>query len=125
MRQLTHVIVLAAFVFSLGGQWYLLQGIAWANMIREYSQVVPFSEAVGMTFSGKYPCSICKAIAEHKSADQHKVLALDTNEKKFPLPSELIVVRPSASALTYPDFVSLFQLRSEAPPTPPPQSALS
>ena len=125
MRRLTHVIVLAAFVFSLGGHWYILQGLAWANMIREYSQVVPFTQAVGMTFSGQYPCAICKAIADHKSADQQKAFTLDKDEKKFPLPVRLVMFRPVASAIAYPDLVSLLQLRSEAPPTPPPRPTLS
>jgi hypothetical protein len=125
MRRLTHVIVLAAFVFSLGGHWYLLQGLAWANMIREYSQAVPLSQAVGMTFSGQYPCSICKAIADHKSSDLQKAFTLDTTEKKFPLPTKLVMFRPAASPILYPDLVSLLQLRSEAPPTPPPRPTLS
>jgi hypothetical protein len=125
MRRLTHAIVLAAFVFSLGGHWYILQGIAWVNMIREYSQVVPFTEAVSMTFSGRYPCAICKAIAEHKTSDQHKAFTLDTNEKKFPLPTATTILRPSASKIFYPEFVDALQLRSEAPPTPPPRSTLS
>ena len=53
MRRLTHLIVLAAFIFSCGGHWYLLQGIAWIKMIRDYSQFVPVNEAVSMTLSGK------------------------------------------------------------------------
>lgn len=125
MRRLTHVVVLAAFVFSLGGHWYLLQGLAWINMIREYSQVVPLPEAVGMTFSGKFPCALCKAIADHKSAEQQKAFTLDKNEKKFPLPCEIVVFQPSATVFSYPDFVSPLRLRSEAPPTPPPRPELS
>jgi hypothetical protein len=125
MRRLTHVMVLAAFIFSLGGHWYLLQGLAWVNMIRSYSQVVPLSEAVVMTFSGKYPCSLCKAIAEHKSSEQQKAFTLDKNEKKFPLPSEPVIFQPPATVFAYPDFASSLELRSEAPPTPPPRPELS
>jgi hypothetical protein len=125
MRRLTHVMVLAAFVFSLGGHWYLLQGLAWINMIHEYSQEVPLTEAVGMTFSGKFPCSLCKAIAEHKSSEQQKAFTLDKNEKKFPLPSEPVIFEPAATTVPYSDFASSLQLRSEAPPTPPPRPELS
>jgi hypothetical protein len=125
MRRLTHVIVLAAFVFSLGGQWYLLQGMAWVNMICEYSHAVPLPEAIGMTFSGKYPCSICKALAEHKNSDQQKAFTLDKNDKKFPLPSEMVIHRPVAAAFPFPNFSSPIRLRSEAPPTPPPRPELS
>lgn len=125
MRRLTHVIVLAAFVFSIGGHWYLLQGLAWVNMIRAYSQVVPLPEAVGMTFSGQYPCAICKAIADHKNSDQQKAFTFDKTEKKFPLPVEIAIFQPSVSIFSYPDFVSSLLLRSEAPPTPPPRPELS
>jgi hypothetical protein len=86
MRRLTHVIVLVAFILSCGGQWAFFQCIAWANMIREYSEMVPLAQAVQMTFSGQYPCPICKAIAEKKSSEQQKSLALDKYEKKFVLP---------------------------------------
>ena len=63
MKRLTHLIVLAAFIFSCGGHWYLLQGIAWVKMVQDYAQFVPVAEAVSMTLSGKYPCAICQAIA--------------------------------------------------------------
>ena len=66
MRRLTHLVVLVAFIFSCGGQWVVLQGLAWANMVREYSEVVPLQQAVKMTLSGEYPCPLCKAIAEKK-----------------------------------------------------------
>jgi hypothetical protein len=68
MRRLTHLLVLAAFIFSCGGQWAAFQAIAWANMIREYSEMVPLTQAVQMTFSGRYPCAICKAIAQERGA---------------------------------------------------------
>ncbi len=55
MRRLAYIIVLGAFFFSSGGHWYLLQRIAWINMIRSYAEVVPLSEAVRMTFSDEHP----------------------------------------------------------------------
>ncbi len=123
MRRLTHLIVLVAFVFSCGGQWGVLQAVAWANMIRDYSEMVPLAQAVQMTFSGEYPCPICKAIAERKSSDQQKALTLEKVEKKFPLPVAIAVARPKVSAFQYALFAVTFSSRADSPPTPPPRAA--
>ncbi len=121
MRRLTHLIVLAAFVFSCGGQWYALQCVAWVNMLHEYSQVVPFSEAVSMTFSGQYPCEMCKAIADKKNSEQQKSFAFQKYDKKFFPPLALAVAPPGDAPLQYPDRATIFQSRTETPPTPPPR----
>jgi hypothetical protein len=124
MRRLTHLVVLVAFVFSCGGQWTVLQCVAWANMIREYSEMVPVTQAVEMTFSGKYPCAICKEIAEKKEAENAKVALLFQHEKKLTSPG-YFVQAPGISEAPQ-DFVAWnqsLQTRSEAPPTPPPRFA--
>jgi hypothetical protein len=125
MRRLTHLVVLAAFIFSCGGQWYALQCVAWINMIHDYSQVVPFTEAVGMTFSGKYPCAMCKALAEKKQQQNDKIASVDKDAKKFFARAADEVEGPLAAALQYPDFRNALQTRAEAPPSPPPRSALA
>ena len=125
MRRLTHLIVLVAFVFSYGGQWGVLQCFAWANMIRDYSQMVPLTQAVQMTFSGEYPCPICKAIAEKKSSEQQKALTLEKYEKKFPLPVPIALAIPKVSTFQYGDCLVFFRSRVETPLTPPPRDVLS
>jgi hypothetical protein len=124
MRRITLLVVLVAFVFSCGGQWPVLQCVAWANMIREYSEMVPVTQAIGMTFSGQYPCAICKAIAEKKEADNAKVATLFQHEKKLTSPGFL--VRAPFRTVMPQDFVARtqsLQTRAEAPPTPPPRIA--
>ncbi len=125
MRRLTHLIVLAAFIFSCGGQWSALQCLAWVNMIHEYSQMVPLSEAVSMTFSGKYPCAMCKAIAEKKQSENSKALAIDKYAKKFFSPDSIEAAGPQTAQLHYPDFTRSLLTRAEVPPSPPPRLALS
>jgi hypothetical protein len=125
MRRLTHLIVLVAFVFSCGGHWPVFQAIAWGNMVREYSQMVPLTQAVEMTFSGRYPCPICKAIAEKKSSEQQKSLTLEKYDKKYPLPVSIAVAGPTAATCQYGDFSTIFFSRSDVPPKPPPRPALS
>ena len=125
MRRLTHLIVLAAFLFSCGGQWYLFQGIAWAKMIADYSQFVPMSQAIQMTFSGQYPCPICKAIAEKKAqSDKEQMLTLDKAQKKFFSPAFVSMTIPVPVSFFYPSHYSAsLSVRAEAPPTPPPRLA--
>jgi hypothetical protein len=125
MRRLTHLIVLVAFVFSCGGQWAAFQCIAWANMIHDYSQVVPLEQAVRMTFSGQYPCEICKAITEKKSSDEQKSLALDKYQKKFFPPLAIDAIAPDFIAFTYAEYSKLLFFRVETPPAPPPRLVLS
>jgi hypothetical protein len=124
MRRLTHIIVLAAFVFSCGGQWYVLQCVAWIKMMHDYAQMVPFTEAVGMTFSGQYPCAICKALAEKKQSENNKICSLEKYEKKFFPPVAVALARPDAIPLQYPVYLSSLQTRAEPPPTPPPRQVL-
>jgi len=125
MRRLTHLVVLVAFVFSCGGQWAMFQCIAWANMIREYSEMVPLTQAVAMTFSGEYPCPICKAIAEKKTSEQQKTLALGKYEKKFlPLPLPLLgAVEVAGASFSFPELRVLLQSWSDSPAAPPPRFA--
>jgi len=125
MRRLTHLIVLVAFVFSCGGQWAAFQVIAWGNMIREYSEMVPLTQAVQMTFSGQYPCAICKAIAERKSAEQQKELVLAKYDKQYLLPMVVTLAPPKITDVAYLEPAFVFSSRSESPPTPPPRDALS
>jgi len=124
MRRCAIILVLVAFIFSSGGEWAVLQCVAWANMIREYSEMVPFPEAVKMTFSGEYPCAMCKAIAEKKQTENNKTAALVKHEKLVS-PSEFSY-RPRAATLTSQYYVvreSFLQTRSDVPPTPPPRVA--
>jgi len=124
MRRLTHIIVLAAFVFSCGGQWYVLQCVAWVKMLHDYAQMVPFTEAVSMTFSGHYPCEICKAIAEKKQSENDKICSLEKYEKKFFPPVEVALVQPVVASFQYGEHLNSLQTRSEPPPTPPPRQVL-
>jgi hypothetical protein len=121
MRRLTHLLVLVAFIFSCGGHWCVLQGVAWIGMIHQYSKIVPLGEAVSMTLSGRYPCALCKAIAEKKEAERLQLLTMEKHEKKFFSPLWEGLPSCAASPVQYPEFVMSWEMRSEAPPTPPPR----
>lgn len=124
MRRLTHLVVLAAFVFSCGGQWYALQGVAWIKMIYDYSQMVPVTEAVSMTFSGHYPCEICKAIAEKNQSNNDKICSLEKFDKNFIPPLAVELPLPAIAPVQYVGDRPSLQFRKDSPPTPPPRRAL-
>ena len=118
----TVIIVLVAFLFSCGGQWTVLQGLAWANMIREYSQVVPLGQAVQMTFSGQYPCAMCKAIADKKNSEDAKIFRLAKYDKA--ILASGVMLRPRFASAAPPFAAGRdhdLQFRAEAPPVPPPR----
>jgi hypothetical protein len=124
MRRCAVFVVLVAFLFSCGGQWAVLQCVAWGNMIREYSQVVPLGEAVHMTFSGQYPCALCKAIAEKKKSDHDSRVALLKMDKPIVAPAFSLRPRQVTGAATfYGSRASFLRSRAEVPPTPPPRFA--
>jgi len=123
MRRLVQITVLAAFVFSCGGHWYVLQAVAWVNMIRDFSHMVPFTEAVSMTFSGKYPCEYCQLIEKKKQDSANQSCAIKKYDKKFSPAFSLAVRAVTASPCNYPDWSPSWSEHSEAPPTPPPRRA--
>jgi hypothetical protein len=123
MRRLTHLVVLVAFVFSCGGPWYLFQCAAWVKMIHDFAQTVPLTEAVSMTFSGQYPCEICKAIAEKNQSANDKIFSLEKYDKNFCLSIADALARRDAAPCRHPGHRDFLQFRSEPPPTPPPRLA--
>jgi hypothetical protein len=125
MRRFSALVVLAAFALSCGGQWGLLQGLAWANMIREYAQVVPLAQAVQMTFSGHYPCAMCKLIAEKKTKQDQAGLLAKQDKKQAPIIAALATVDRPASPLVFPVRETSLVTRADVPPTPPPRGLLS
>jgi hypothetical protein len=124
MRRLMLCVVLIAFSFSCGGQWYALQCVAWVNMIREYSQVVPLTQAVQMTFSGQYPCALCKAIAEKKQSESPKTVILCKYVKIILCAALAATSRWTVgSRQTFAVRRQFLRTRAETPPTPPPRFA--
>ncbi len=65
------------------GPFNVLQTIAWGNMLHDYSTERNFSEAAEMTFSGDYPCEMCRRIAEAKfqESENHHPQPSPTEER--------------------------------------------
>ena len=52
---MTMVMALALFMIA-GGHWAMLQSVAWAGMVKDFSRTGTIAEAVTKTFDGKHPC---------------------------------------------------------------------
>jgi len=82
-RRLFGLLLMAMALFSMsGGHWAVLQGVAWARMVHEYSSQESLQSAVEKTFSGKYPCSLCKKITSGKQKEKKTAATLEKISKK-------------------------------------------
>jgi hypothetical protein len=116
----------AALFLSAGGHLALLQGVAWATMIRDYSRTGSVTVAVEKTFDGKHPCPLCKKITAQRAAEQ-KAPATVKAEKKaevFLASSATLMPLPIVRSFAYPPhpFVNFPEYLS-APPVPVPIAA--
>ena len=56
----------------MGGHWLALQGVAWVTMLVNNSKEGSLVEAVGKTFDGAHPCSLCKAVASGQDEEREQ-----------------------------------------------------
>ena len=112
-----------AFCSFTGGHWVVLQTVAWTQMLRDYSKSAPIAEAIEMTFSGDYPCTMCIKIGEGQQKEE-KAPAIVKLDKKMEilLPSVRdLPGRPEGMDFSYPPLAEMTLAgRSESPPAPVP-----
>jgi hypothetical protein len=118
----TFLICVACFALA-GGHWAVLQTIAWAQMVRDYSKNVPVGEAIVRTLSGEYPCGMCTRISAERQKEE-KAPAVVKVEKKAeicPFSMRELLRQPEVREYWYPrpgEFALVE--RREAPPAPVP-----
>lgn len=126
-KRTCRLVVLLGLVLSLGLHWTLLQSVAWMGMMVSYSQQSGLATAFEMTFDGRHPCELCKAVekgSDTSSQDNQQQTAsglkkLDCTPHESdkiaffvpPLPAELPSLMAKPEAIT------------TAPPVPPPRAA--
>ena len=74
------------------GGWVLLQGVAWARMIVDYSRTQPLWQALEDTFDGRHPCPLCKTIRKSREASREREQA---PVPQPPAPREAILTETS------------------------------
>lgn len=126
IRSTCSLLMAAALFLSVGGHLALLQGVAWATMIRDYSRTGSVTAAVEKTFDGKHPCAMCKKIAAQRAHEEKAPVTVKVEKKAeaFIASGSAITPLPSIRPFDYPPhpFVNLPEYPS-APPVPVPIAA--
>lgn len=126
LRSLGLSLMCLAMFSIAGGHWAVLQTVAWAQMLRDYSKDATVAEAVEKTFSGDAPCSLCKQIetARQKEEKAPPMLKIDKKSESFTSPVSVCLLPPPETNFIYPLINSLAgPLRLEGPPRPVPKAA--
>lgn len=96
--------VVALFAL-LGGHWAILQGVAWVNMMLSYSRDTgSLALAAEKTFSGQYPCNMCRKIQEEHQKEE-KLPAISQLSKKvevFYVPATKWLTPPTCISFDHP-----------------------
>ncbi|RBP45908.1 hypothetical protein DES53_102292 [Roseimicrobium gellanilyticum] len=67
MKSLARIALVVSLMISIGGHWGMLQAIAWARMIQDYSEEKGLVEGFKETFSGERPCPMCLKLRESQN----------------------------------------------------------
>ena len=113
---------------TLGAHWHVLQSLAWARMLVQYSRSGSFIEAVQKTFDGKHRCSLCLQIRSGRQQQEREDQKLPS--LKTELSSDLFwQATPTSAPIPPADFTDAVPfvpwcLRDlpYSPPTPPPRA---
>jgi hypothetical protein len=125
-RQFSIACLLFAWICANGMVWNVVQVVAWARMYRQFSQVMPATRALEVTFDGSAPCPLCK-LSQSAQDNERKQLpqdaALGASDKL------LLACDTSAPVvLLRPDFAwpgaghDIGLTRTETVPVPPPRA---
>jgi hypothetical protein len=119
--RISRGLLVAALFFAIGGHWALLQTVAWASMIVDYSRDGALTQAVEKTFDGQHPCSICKVIAKSRQSEKKQDAAqlikkIELFDQKA---AEYVHVRAGYSLRVV--VVADLDARPQAPLVPPPR----
>ena len=122
---MTLVMALALFLVA-GGHWAMLQSVAWATMVKDFSKTGSLTEAVGKTFDGKHPCAMCKKLTNARASEERAPVTLKVDKKaevfvasirsEVPMPLARPIVYGPAPFVVMPE-------RFFAPPVPVPIAA--
>jgi len=121
IRGIGNLLLIVVLLATTGGQWALLQSVAWAAMLADHLQSQSFTESVAQTFDGRHPCKLCLAIRAAKKSGEKTAFPLSLKKIEFPPPAaRLTLFAPAAfELLDAPD--TFAESPTLPPPTPPPR----
>jgi len=94
LQRLGHLACVIAFFAICGGHWAVLQTVAWAQMLRDYSQESGLAAAIQQTFSGERPCSMCVNIAQGQQKESQSPAFVSLAKKLEGVPAAVPVRIP-------------------------------
>jgi hypothetical protein len=104
----------------------LVQAVAWSRMYTQYRQQYSSSVALKITFSGEYPCALCK-IVQRAEKERNNLAGTLTSTYRvlLPLPeiAETNVERPQGQIRSWFEPVALVPAGGTVPELPPPRLA--
>lgn len=131
-KLLQYLLCLTAALHLAGGHWGVLQMVAWAQMLRSYTEQKGLVEGVKETFDGDHPCPLCRHITEARQKEEKQTPAAplknrDQLTKWFSAAPETGVPaqnwsHASSRAVFAPPVQSPAQWAA-CPPGPPPRAA--
>lgn len=115
-----------AWLCANGALWNTVQVFGWVKMFHDYSENMPASKALEITFDGSAPCKLCHLSQKAENTEREQMprdALLSGGVKKLLLASEdLTPVMIAAPEFTWPGVVNDAGLtRTEAVPVPPPR----
>ena len=75
-RFLQSLVCLLTALHLVGGHWGVLQMVAWARMLNEYTAERGLITGVMETFDGEHGCAMCRKIADGRQKEQKENLPL-------------------------------------------------
>lgn len=126
-RPISTTCLLLAWLCANGAVWNVVQVVAWAKMFHDYSQVMPVTAALELTFDGSAPCDMCLIAQGGQDAARQQLpaeAALGGGMEKIVLLADHV----PAPVLVAPDTVwpgpvhEAGLMRTEAVPVPPPRA---
>ena len=124
--RIARLVVVVAICLSLGLQWALLQGVAWAGMLVSFASEGTVIEAVQKTFDGQHGCPLCKKVKEgsHSNRKQPHQAGHSMQKINAVLVEVTALVAPVARTISFAPLHERLVQRTELPETPPPRRGL-
>ena len=120
---------LLALLATLGGHWLVLQSVAWACMIHDFSKQESLRSAIVKTFDGQHPCRLCLSVQAGRQQEQSEEQKLPSTSRERPFEFLCdarragVPLPPITAAESVPTVPRCHTDFIESPPTPPPRAA--
>jgi hypothetical protein len=107
---------------AVGLHWAVLQSIAWAGMLINYSHAGSVVSAVENTFDGQHPCPLCNAIKKGQQSGKKPDFQIG-GKIDIDYPPQTALLIPPLHDFSWPAFTPEGSGFSPEPSVPPPRAA--